>query len=108
MRFGPWRPLVEAPDAAPVGPGVLQARGEALLDFPRGKSAMVLYAASAPDEGLQSYLRGRGAARLATAGQLGACWVRFGGSTRPAEELERLLRLFVERFGAAPAGNQET
>jgi hypothetical protein len=45
MRFGPWYPLAEARDLAPAADGVLQLRlASGLLDYPRGKSAMVHYA----------------------------------------------------------------
>jgi hypothetical protein len=45
MRFGPWYPLADARDHTPGGEGVLQLRLAAgLLDYPRGKSAMVHYA----------------------------------------------------------------
>jgi hypothetical protein len=107
MRFGPWLPLLEAQASAPAGPGVLQARGQALIQLPRGKSAMVLYAASTTEETLRSFVLGRGALLLATASGLGACWVRFAETRRPDAELDRLLRLFVERFGAAPPANRE-
>ena len=49
MKFGPWYPLAEAGDHAPAAEGVLQLRLAAgLLDYPRGKSAMVWYG-HAPD-----------------------------------------------------------
>ncbi|MFN0249370.1 MAG: hypothetical protein ACKV2T_20965 [Kofleriaceae bacterium] len=45
MRFGPWYPLVEAGDHTPAAENVVQVRLAAgLLDYPRGKSAMVWYA----------------------------------------------------------------
>jgi hypothetical protein len=44
VRFCPWYPLAEAAAHAPAGEGVLQLRvAEGLLDYPRGKSAMVHY-----------------------------------------------------------------
>lgn len=44
MRFCPWYPLADAAAHAPAGEGVLQLRvAEGLLDYPRGKSAMVHY-----------------------------------------------------------------
>lgn len=44
MRFGPWYPLADAGDHAPSAEGVLQLRiATGLLDYPRGKSAMVWY-----------------------------------------------------------------
>ena len=44
MRFGPWYPLADARDLAPPDEGVWQLRlAKGLLDYPRGKSAMVHY-----------------------------------------------------------------
>jgi hypothetical protein len=44
MRFGPWYPLSDARDHAPAAEGVWQVRlATGLLDYPRGKSAMVHY-----------------------------------------------------------------
>ena len=48
MKFGRWAPLAEAAALAPEKPGVLQIRvSEGVLDYPRGKSAMVHYQAAA-------------------------------------------------------------
>ena len=44
MRFGPWYPLAEAGDHTPPAENVVQVRlARGLLDYPRGKSAMVWY-----------------------------------------------------------------
>lgn len=44
MRFCPWYPLADAAVHAPAAEGVLQLRlADGLLDYPRGKSAMVHY-----------------------------------------------------------------
>ncbi len=44
MKFGEWYPLSTSGDRAPAGEGVLQLRlATGLLDYPRGKSAMVWY-----------------------------------------------------------------
>ncbi len=44
MRFCPWYPLADAAAHAPAAEGVLQLRvADGLLDYPRGKSAMVHY-----------------------------------------------------------------
>lgn len=49
MKFGAWYPLSDAGDLAPAGEGVLQVRLAAgLIEYPRGKSAMVWYE-HAPD-----------------------------------------------------------
>jgi hypothetical protein len=45
VRFGPWYPLVDAGDHTPAADNVVQVRvAEGLVDYPRGKSAMVWYA----------------------------------------------------------------
>jgi hypothetical protein len=108
VRFGPWQPIVEAPERAPAQPGVLQARGDNVWELPRGKSAMVLYASSSGDETLRAFVAGRGAPLLAAAAGLGARWVRFAEATAPEAQLARLLRGFEERFGAPPPGNGRT
>ena len=105
MRFGPWHPLARATETAPQQPGVLQARAEGLLAFPRGKSAMVLYGSSAAGEPLALFVAGRGAALVAAAGDLGARWVRYGEAADPAAACALLLQRFVERFGAPPPAN---
>jgi hypothetical protein len=97
--------LAAAEAHAPAQPGVLQARGEQLLAFPRGKSAMILYAASRADESLAAFVTREGPL-LAQAAALGACYVRFGATAHPAAEVQRLLDNFAERFGAAPPANQ--
>jgi phosphoribosylformylglycinamidine cyclo-ligase len=108
VRFGPWLPIEQAAALAPEQPGVLQARGDALLELPRGKSAMVLYAASAPGQSLRAFVAGPGAPLLATAASLGARWVRFADASAPEAQLARLLRLFEERFGAPPRAHAPT
>ena len=45
MRFGPWYPLADAGDHTPPAENVVQVRlAHGLLDYPRGKSAMLWYA----------------------------------------------------------------
>ena len=105
VNFGTWYQLLEAPGAAPAAPGVLQARAERPLPYPRGKSAMVFYGASAAGEDLRGYVTGRGATALRHAGQVGASFVRFGVTDRPQPELDRLLGQFSSRFGAPPIAN---
>jgi hypothetical protein len=105
VRFGAWHTLERAAETAPASPGVLQARADELLPFPRGKSAMVLYAASAEGETLAAFVAGAGAALLAAAQARGARWVRYAEAPRPTDELARLLHGFAERFGAQPPAN---
>jgi hypothetical protein len=105
VRFGEWHPIESAAASAPDGPGVLQMRADDLLEYPRGKSAMVLYAHSASDGSLRGYLGGAGAADLGRAASAGARWIRFAETSEPEDDFERLLDHFVERFGAPPLGN---
>jgi hypothetical protein len=99
MRFGPWYPLARARDRAPAAEGVLQLRLAAgLIDYPRGKSAMVHYAHAADVR----------AAAVAWADAHGAdgilCrhLVEDDGATAPAALCARLVEDFVRRFGAPP------
>jgi hypothetical protein len=99
MTFGRWQKLAAA--SLPRRPGLLQARlaGE-LIDYPRGKSAMVYYDG---DADLAAAL-----ARLGAVVPPGAdVLVRFGECADPAGELERKLDEFRRRFGRTPAWNTE-
>lgn len=107
MNFGGWLPLDDAPSVAPDVPGLLQARADTLTSYPQGRSAMVLYARSRPDETLRRYVTGRGAPTLGHASSAGARWIRFGSSTAPGLEFDRLMRRFVDRFGARPTANAD-
>lgn len=106
MNFGIWHDLGDARQAAPADSGVLQARARAPRPYPTGKSAMIFYGASGPEDTLKSCVAtGAGAAALDRARTLGATLVRFGVTATPGEDLARLLRGFAERFGALPAAN---
>lgn len=99
MRFGEWYPLQAAGDLSPEGEGVLQLRlAHGLIDYPRGKSAMVWYQ-HAPDV--------RGAAR--------ALAVRFADRDLVCRHLievddavdlrafcAKLREDFQRRFGSVP------
>ena len=105
MHFGVWHPISEAGAAAPDAAGVLQARAEGAMDYRTGRSAMVMYLCSGPDETLRGYVGGRGARDLARAVSAGARWIRFAEAANPKNELDRLLRLFIDRFGSPPVSN---
>ncbi|MEO8703982.1 MAG: hypothetical protein ABI867_28285 [Kofleriaceae bacterium] len=117
MRFGPWYPLADAGDHAPASEGVLQLKlASGLIDYPRGKSAMVHYA----------HTPNVRAAALALANQardpeVDRLRIAFGAATRPAFaglvcrhliELDPVIDLaafyakleaeFVRRFGTSP------
>jgi hypothetical protein len=105
VHFDRWFPVEDAAAAALDGPGLFQVRTEALHEYPRGRSAMVLYGHSRADETVREHLGGPGAPALARSVALGARWIRFASSPTPAAECERLLGRFIDRFGAAPSAN---
>jgi hypothetical protein len=98
MRFGPWYPLAEARDRAPAAAGVLQLRlASGLLDYPRGKSAMVHYAHAAD-------VRAAAVAWAAAHGGEGIVCrhlIEDDGAAAPAL-YAKVVDEFVRRFGAAP------
>jgi len=75
------------------------------MDYETGRSAMIFYACSPPGETLRGFVGGRGARQLRRAVAAGARWIRFAEVAEPSDELERLLRGFVERFGSPPISN---
>lgn len=102
MRFGVWVRLCEAAGVAPGEPGVLQVRREVgLVEYPRGRSAMILYAAA---DDL------RGACERLAAQARGMAWlVRWNRDPvgDPAGTVDRLIAEFVERFGMKPEWTPE-
>jgi hypothetical protein len=102
VKFGSWYPLADAARHAPGAPGVFQVRlAEGLIDYPRGKSAMLHYAAA--DD-----VRAAAAAFAADHPQA-PWWCRHTiepEALAPGDAtalVERLLRDFLVRFGRAPA-----
>jgi hypothetical protein len=81
---------------------VVQARAEQLRAYPKGRSAMVFYAATEANESLAAWTAGRGAVLLAQAACTGATLVRFADTVDPPRALALLLARFVERFGLYP------
>lgn len=102
MRFGSWYPLADAAQLAPPAPGVFQVRvAEGLVDYPRGKSAMIHY---------QAALDVRAAAAGFAEAHRGATWwcrhTIEPEALAPADAealAARLLRDFTVRFGTAPS-----
>jgi hypothetical protein len=102
VKFCPWYPLADAAAHAPVGEGVLQLRvAEGLVDYPRGKSAMVHY----------EHARNVRAAAAALAAQSGALLCRHlievDSGADFAAIYAKLRDEFVRRFGAPPGGIAE-
>ena len=61
-----------------------------------------------PDETLRGFVAGRGARQIERAVNAGARWIRFAEAPEPGDELDRLLKGFVERFGSLPISNAGT
>jgi hypothetical protein len=99
MRFGSWYPLAEARDHTPASEGVLQLRlASGLLDYPRGKSAMVHYEHAA-DLGAAA---ATWAAAHGTEGILCRHLIETTAATDLAAFYAKLSEEFVHRFGASP------
>jgi hypothetical protein len=99
MRFGPWYPLAEARDHAPAAEGVWQLRlASGLVDYPRGKSAMVHYSHAADVRAAaQAWARAHGADNL-------VCrhLIEVDAATDLAAFHAKLSDEFVRRFGELP------
>ena len=101
MRFVRWYPLAQASGHAPEGPGVYQIRvSHRLIDYPRGKSAMVHYGAAGNVR--------QAVARLAAQAPEPELLCRHavelspGELSNPSLALQPLLDQFRRRFGAEP------
>lgn len=101
MRFGLWYPLESAADHAPPEPGILQLRLAAgLLDYPRGKSAMVHYAEV---RDVRAAALALATAHTATAAGL-VCrhLIEIPDATDLGTFYAKLRDEFVRRFGTPP------
>jgi len=99
MRFGLWYPLAEARDLAPPAEGVWQVRLAAgLLDYPRGKSAMVHYGHAGD---VRQAAAGWAAAHGAD-GLLCRHLIEVDAATELAKMYAKLSDEFVRRFGSSP------
>lgn len=97
MKFGPWFPLAAAPERLPARPGVLQVRVErGLVRYPKGKSAMIRYAAADDVRQLAASLA------AAHAGAAWLCRASEGPCADPVAAAARLAAEFEERFGSCP------
>jgi hypothetical protein len=99
MRFGPWYPLADARDLAPAGEGMLQLRlASGLLDYPRGKSAMVHYEHAADlCAAAMAWARAHG-----SDGIVCRHLIETDAATDLAAFCAKLSDEFVRRFGASP------
>lgn len=96
--FCPWYSLGEAHAHAPPEPGVLQLRVRTgLIDYARGKSAMILYQYC---EDVQREVAGLIHRHQ---GRDWLCRHVSGSADEMAALYELVLERFIRRFGAAPA-----
>ncbi|MGE0868781.1 MAG: hypothetical protein AB7P03_09470 [Kofleriaceae bacterium] len=99
MQFGRWYPLDEAGDHTPAGEGVVQVRlARGLLDYPRGKSAMVWYAHAADARAAALAL----AAKHPGVDLLCRHLIEIDPATNLAAFCAKLRVEFVRRFGTPP------
>ena len=100
MRFCPWYPLAEAAAHAPAAEGVLQLRvAEGLIDYPRGKSAMIHYEHAAD-------VRAAALTHEAAGVLCRHLELEPGDPVDYAAIYAKLLHEFIRRFGAAPGTAQ--
>ena|ERR1700760_530986 len=104
MRFCPWYPIAEARDRAPAGEGVFQLRlASGLLDYPRGKSAMVHYAHAANvAAAVETWAEAHGEPASAREQLLCRHLIENDPATDLAQFHAKLSDEFVRRFGAIP------
>jgi hypothetical protein len=99
VRFGEWYPLSSAGDLAPVGAGMFQVRlARGLLDYPRGKSAMVWYEHASDVRAAAVALGARHPDRDLVCRHL----IEVSGGVDLGEFCAKLRGEFVRRFGRAP------
>lgn len=106
MKFGPWYPLAEAREHAPADEGVFQLRqASGLIDYPRGKSAMVYYG-HATDVRAAAVAWAAGACAVARGAALAGLLCRHLIERDDAGDLAafhaKLVEEFARRFGAEP------
>jgi hypothetical protein len=101
VRFCPWYPLGEAATHAPTDEGVLQLRvAEGLLDYPRGKSAMVHYEHATDVRAAATLLAAEHADRSLLCRHLE---IEPGDAVDLVAFHAKVLDEFVRRFGSPPS-----
>jgi hypothetical protein len=104
VRFCRWYPLAAAAAHAPATEGVLQIRvATGLVDYPRGKSAMVTYAHASDVRAAAVALAQRHAGEDLLCRHLEA---EGGEAIDAAAVYERLRGEFVRRFGVPPGAGE--
>ncbi|MDX2093105.1 MAG: hypothetical protein SFX73_35005 [Kofleriaceae bacterium] len=100
MRFGPWYSLATAGDHTPASENVLQVRlASGLVDYPRGKSAMLWYGHSQDSRATALALAQAHAGKDLVCRHL----IEIDAATDLAVFCAKLRAEFVRRFGTVPA-----
>jgi hypothetical protein len=100
VRFCPWYPLADAAAHAPAAEGVLQLRVvDGLLDYPRGKSAMVHYEHASDVRASATHLA---AAHADLALLCRHLEIEPGDAVDLGAFHAKVLAEFVRRFGSPP------
>jgi hypothetical protein len=99
VRFCPWYPLADAGDHTPAAEGILQLRlATGLVDYPRGKSAMVWYGHALDARAVARAL----AAAHAGTGLVCRHLIEIDEATDLPAFCAKLRAEFVRRFGMVP------
>jgi len=99
MRFGPWYPLTDAGAHAPAAEGVIQLRlASGLVDYPKGKSAMLWYGHSTDTRAAALALASAHAGNDLVCRHL----IEIEDATDLAAFCAKLMADFVHRFGTKP------
>jgi hypothetical protein len=100
VRFCPWYPLADAAAHAPPTEGVLQLRvATGLLDYPRGKSAMVHYEHATDVRAAATALAARHADQNLLCRHLE---IEPGDAVDSAAFHAKVREEFIRRFGSPP------
>jgi hypothetical protein len=103
MKFSAWYELDEAAELAPDEPGVFQVRlTGGLVDYPRGRSAMIRYGAGPSVRAAAAAYAAETEEDAERTGRAVLCRHSLGRVADPAATLAKLLADFRERFGAHP------
>jgi hypothetical protein len=101
VRFCPWYPLADAAAHAPAEEGVFQVRlATGLLEYPRGKSAMVHYEHATDVRAAATALSADHAGEALVCRHLE---IEGGEAVDAAAFHAKVLEEFVRRFGSPPA-----
>jgi hypothetical protein len=99
VKFGPWYPLASAGEHAPAAEGIVQVRlSSGLVDYPRGKSAMLWYGHAADTRAAALALAAAHAGKDLLCRHL----IEIEDATDLVAFCAKLTGEFARRFGTVP------